>query len=868
MTLSNGKTSAYQWDIGLTVPTTDAEGTVRRFTNEHSARSIPVACAEDGDGNMVYAIPNILLTTGRPIIMFTLAGDNDGIIYTDTQEYLPVYPAPKPDDYIYTEAEINLWKSLCDRMDTAESNIATNTENIGTNAGNIASNTLAIGQNTLDIAANALAIGANTSDINALKAAPHIYRFPLEENGGVLSTTATFAEVVAAFQRGDYIVANVWGLELTMLIAEYTDPPDEDLYITFTTPWPADDGATIIGQGYVYCELNNGTWTFDSWADTLPQWLAPDITDPSLEGYVPTITSDGVEWQAQQGGGGSGLTNDAKDAILQIARKVAYIDSGGETYYNELYDALYPLASISAVYTQSGTVYDTDSLDSLKSDLVVTATYSDGGTSTIPSTDYTLSGTLTAGTSTITVTYGGKTTTFTVTVTHVAVLSSISAVYTQSGTVYSTTPLDSLKTDLVVTAHYDDSTSATVPGTDYTLSGTLTTGTSTITVSYGGMTTTFTVTVSAVTLVSISAVYTQSGTVYETASLDSLKTDLVVTATYSDTSTATIPSTDYTLSGTLTVGTSTITASYGGETATFTVTVTANTVVSISAAYTQSGTVYDTDALNSLKADLVVTATYADTSTATVPSTDYTLSGTLVAGTSTITVTYEGETTTFTVTVTQYVRTPIYDFDLTQSATDSIGGIVSSGTASRDSSGLHFTANDTYWDFGAIYDRDRTYEVDVLSHEQNGHGGTNAYGRIFAVDTDNNTASGGSCVIFTGNKRTGNNSGKAGWSLYCGSGWDNTLWSNIGDAAADNNYNDAFFDGKTVQVKVNSSGYVTVRYKTISADDSTYITLVTSTTAFKAYTNGHVYAGSSGAGASDFLRDTTITGLRVYSGVN
>lgn len=72
-------------------------------------------------------------------------------------------------------------------------------------------------------------------------------------------------------------------------------------------------------------------------------------------------------------------------------------------------------------------------------------------------------------------------------------LSSISAVYTQSGTVYDTDSLDDLKTDLVVTAHYDDNSTQTI--TTYTLSGTLTTGTSTVTVSYGGKTTTFTVTV-------------------------------------------------------------------------------------------------------------------------------------------------------------------------------------------------------------------------------------------------------------------------------------------------------------------------------------------------------------------------------------
>lgn len=89
-----------------------------------------------------------------------------------------------------------------------------------------------------------------------------------------------------------------------------------------------------------------------------------------------------------------------------------------------------------------------------------------------------------------------------------ATLVSISAVYTQSGTVYNTDTLDALKTDLAVTAHYDDSTTATI--TNYTLSGTLTEGTSTITVTYSGKTTTFNVTVTALTVVDIVAVGTPS----------------------------------------------------------------------------------------------------------------------------------------------------------------------------------------------------------------------------------------------------------------------------------------------------------------------------------------------------------------------
>lgn len=119
----------------------------------------------------------------------------------------------------------------------------------------------------------------------------------------------------------------------------------------------------------------------------------------------------------EAGGSGSGLTADIKEALLACFQHVKFQDDNND-YYQDLYDALYPpadLVSISAVYTQSGTVYDTDSLDGLKSDLVVTAFMSDQTTRTV--TDYTLSGSLTEGTSVITVTYGGKTTTFNVTVT-------------------------------------------------------------------------------------------------------------------------------------------------------------------------------------------------------------------------------------------------------------------------------------------------------------------------------------------------------------------------------------------------------------------------------------------------------------------
>ena len=95
---------------------------------------------------------------------------------------------------------------------------------------------------------------------------------------------------------------------------------------------------------------------------------------------------------------------------------------------------------------------------------------------------------------------------------------------------------------------------------------------------------------------------------------------------------------------------------YSADLATVHAWATSINVTSISAVYTQGGTVYDTDSLDDLKADLVVTANY-DNGTSSVVS-GYTLSGNLDSATSTITVTYEDKTTTFTVNVTL----PVFDY--------------------------------------------------------------------------------------------------------------------------------------------------------------------------------------------------------------
>ena len=181
-----------------------------------------------------------------------------------------------------------------------------------------------------------------------------------------------------------------------------------------STSYSAGDCVIVLNKLYQFTAAHPaGNWTgADAEEVNVTSLLKEAVA--SLSGDVDDLKSALESCQY-------GLSESAKQALLQLAQKVAYIDEHGQDYYQDLYDALYPAAallSITATYTQSGTVYDTDTLDSLKADLVVTAVYSDSSTATVAAEDYTLSGTLTEGTSTITVSYGGKSTTFSVSVMH------------------------------------------------------------------------------------------------------------------------------------------------------------------------------------------------------------------------------------------------------------------------------------------------------------------------------------------------------------------------------------------------------------------------------------------------------------------
>lgn len=124
---------------------------------------------------------------------------------------------------------------------------------------------------------------------------------------------------------------------------------------------------------------------------------------------IPSNTTDNLSYSVSP----TGIVRISDNVVIPISNGTATITAtcGLQTATCSITVALPLPDSISAVYTQGNTVvYSNTPLDKLKNNLTVTVSYSDG--TSVITTDYTLSGTLSVGTSTVTVTYADKTTTF------------------------------------------------------------------------------------------------------------------------------------------------------------------------------------------------------------------------------------------------------------------------------------------------------------------------------------------------------------------------------------------------------------------------------------------------------------------------
>lgn len=222
---------------------------------------------------------------------------------------------------------------------------------------------------------------------------------------------------------------------------------------------------------------------------------------------------------------------------------------------------------------------------------------------------------------------------------------------------------------------------------------------------------------------------------------------------------------------------------------------------SISAVFTQGQTVvFDTDSIESLKSMLVITATYANSSSEVVPSTDYKLSGTLSVGTSVIKVSYGGKTSTFSVAVTEDYKAYECYYDFTESLTDKSGhttlalshGSEANTDAQRSSSGLVFSQPAQVAHFGQIDPVGKTFEFTIDSFTFSGD--TSKHIRLLMCSNDSH---GIGPLIYRAN--TGYNAYAYTREMTNDStkGWSGTKWSGMqGSGASVIN----MISGKTIKI--------------------------------------------------------------------
>ncbi|MDE7452812.1 MAG: hypothetical protein K2N22_00200 [Clostridia bacterium] len=381
-------------------------------------------------------------------------------------------------------------------------------------------------------------------------------------------------------------------------------------------------GDPVYDTGSTVPPTNAGTYTlkveikptydddfkpFDNMTFTYKIEKADPVLDPILANPAAQLyTGNSLPALAAGASGTAGTYSfDAGQTLLLGAHDYSYTFTPTDTSnYNTVKDMFELVAydakinSITATFDPDPDgdgvavdIYDSWKLDDLIPYLTIEGTDETGGIVS-PLYGYTLSGTLTAGTSTITVKYGSGADevqcTFTVNNVIACVLQSISATFSQDGKVFTSTNVDDLKVWLEVRGTYNDGRDhGLIDGTDYDLtvddpSGELTVGVSTIDVSYWHegvkYTTSFPVNVKPVVLDSIQADF-QPGLnkITSTTALRVLKNWLTVTGTNNDGSDFEtsdpdnkIDANDYALSGKLVGGTtSKITVKYQGKSTTF-----------------------------------------------------------------------------------------------------------------------------------------------------------------------------------------------------------------------------------------------------------------------------------------------------------
>lgn len=119
--LTDGRTSAWQWDRNLSLNVDDSEYQIEEIHMSNEATKGAFVCEMKKDDRTV-AIPNILLTASRDIFIYVVVSDNYGK-RTELRETLHVHARKKPQDYVYTDTEVYEYRDYITRLEAVENTV-------------------------------------------------------------------------------------------------------------------------------------------------------------------------------------------------------------------------------------------------------------------------------------------------------------------------------------------------------------------------------------------------------------------------------------------------------------------------------------------------------------------------------------------------------------------------------------------------------------------------------------------------------------------------------------------------------------------------------------------------------------------------
>lgn len=119
----DGRTSFWQWDVGQKIIVSDdIDCDEVHYCNGTKARA-PRREVYELDGKRVAEVPDDLLQSSAPLKVYAYVSDSNGG-RTIRSTTFSVTPKTMPDDYVYTEHEVQTWEILKQRIEELEKELA------------------------------------------------------------------------------------------------------------------------------------------------------------------------------------------------------------------------------------------------------------------------------------------------------------------------------------------------------------------------------------------------------------------------------------------------------------------------------------------------------------------------------------------------------------------------------------------------------------------------------------------------------------------------------------------------------------------------------------------------------------------------